>query len=163
MIRPEVQRNIRVWAEPICLAVGLVVLLIYLIGNARVSNAFLFFEVVVCLGLAAWLVNAVVRARLKSGHDATGIVLVDEGRIGHFGPEDGGFVDIDALSRVSVSGTADARVWQLYHDDGPPMTIPAGARDADQLIDFLASLDGVTTLRIASALSGSEIETIWTR
>ena len=163
MIRQSVRSQLRQWAEPIVVFTLIAALTIYLLDHPRVSGAFLGFALLVCAGLGIWLANAVARARLRNSGSGVGIVLVDEGRIGHFGPDSGGFVDIDALSTVRVAGPRNARYWELVHDDGPPMHIRTDARDADQLVDYLASLNGVTPLRIANALNSASPELIWRR
>lgn len=163
MIRPKVRLRLKHWAEPIIVFGVLVAVAVYLLDHPRVSGAFLGLSLLLCAGLAVWLANAIARARLRTTGAGTGIVLVDEGRIGHFGPDSGGFVDIDALAIVRVSGVPGARYWELLHDDGPAMHIPTDARDADQLVDFLASLEGVTPHRVANALNSPETQVIWRR
>lgn len=163
MIRPQISAQLKAWAEPIIIAAVLAGLMLFMLNNQRVSGAFFGLVVLTCAGLAMWLANAIARARLRGSAGGAGIVLLDEGRIGHFGPDTGGFVDIDALSAVRVVGEKGGRYWELLHDDGPPMNIPTDARDADQLVDFLASLDGVTPLRVANALISDAPEVIWRR
>lgn len=109
------------------------------------------------------LYNAVIRARLKTGVDGAGVVLLDEGRVGHFGPDRGGFVELDALRRVTVSGRKGARIWCLEHEDDSPVHIPQSARDADQLVDFLVTLDSVTPARVSRALGSDSEEIVWER
>jgi len=163
LIQDSAGRLIRLWAEPLVAVTLLIMLITFMINDLRVSGWFIALASIVGLALMVWVVNAIARARLRSTSDGKGVVLIDEGRIGHFGPDVGGFVDIDALSRVQVAGATDARTWILTHLDGPPLSIPTRARDADQLVDFLASLDGVSPLRIHAAIASEETETVWQR
>lgn len=161
MIRATAGSALKIWAEPIFVFGILAALIISLLSDTRVSATYLGVFVVICLALIVWGINAVARARLKSNSTGEGVVLLDEGRIGHFGPETGGFVDIDALTSVQLSGPPGKRCWVLSHLDGPPITIPVTARDADQLIDFLVSLDGVSALPISAAIASDKPVELW--
>ena len=163
MIRTGAQQFIRIWIEPAIALFLLTLLAIYLLSGTRISGGFLAICLLVGAGLALWSVNAIARARLTAASDGAGVVLVDEGRIGHFGVESGGFVDIDELQSVRLMGAGKERHWVLLHGNGPDMKIPVSAKDADQLVDFLASLNGMSTLRVSKAVHGTTTETIWER
>lgn len=83
---------------------------------------------------------------------AAGVVEVDERRVGYWGPEAGGFVDLDLLTRLEIdTGSADGPVWILRHEEGPPLRIPLDAQGADRLADLFAALPGVRLETAAAA------------
>jgi len=83
---------------------------------------------------------SLLRERLRAAPEP-GVVLVDEGRVGILGPEGGGFVDLDGLLEVAVTGGPD-RAWRLTAEEAT-IVIPFGARGAEALPDVLAALPGL--------------------
>lgn len=166
-VRPEVAARLKTFAEPIFWGAVLVLLSLALTRLWASAHWGILLVVVVTMcgaGIAAF--NAWLRARLTQRADATGVVLIDEGRIGYFGPEAGGFVEIDALFRVELRGTSlGTKFWVLHHRDGPPLNIPEHAPGAAGLLDSLASLPGLGLAQIARYLgTPSEItRVIWQR
>ena len=55
-------------------------------------------------GVTLWCVAAVQRARVRGHSDGPGMVVIEERRIGYYGPEGGGFIDIDDLVRIELVG-----------------------------------------------------------
>lgn len=98
---------------------------------------------------------ALLRDRLRSAPEP-GVVLVDEGRIGLLGPEAGGFVDLDGLLEVAVTGAPD-RAWRLTGEEGV-LVVPFGALGAETLPDVLAKLPGID---LEAAARGPAV--IWRR
>ena len=142
-LRPELalalqrRRESLVWA--VTLAVGLALMWR---GYARVE------PLVFTAGLGASLVGlallrgARARLRLGSAAAAPGVVVIDEGRIGLFGPQGGGFVDLAALVAVEVAD-GPVRTWVLYAEDGAVLRVPFGATGAERIPDALAALPGL--------------------
>lgn len=98
---------------------------------------------------------ALLRERLRADPEP-GVVLVDEGRIGLMGPEAGGFVDLDGLLEVAVTGAPD-RAWRLTGEEGV-LVVPFGALGAEMLPDVLAKLPGID---LEAAAQGPAV--IWRR
>lgn len=162
MIRDSVRQGMAQYREAIIFA-AIVAVLVWLLIEGRFAGSFYVGVLVVLLTAAGiGFFNALGRGRLRGAAPAEGIVLIDEGRIGHFGPDTGGFVDLDQLTSVVLTGPVAARVWVLRHAGGPDMRIPTGARDADQLVDYLAGL-GVTPLQLRAAVSTGDTVKVWAR
>lgn len=104
-----------------------------------------------CLILVSLLFvrGAVERLRLTRGQDAPGTVLIDERRLGYFGPDTGGFLEADTLCRVALDIRPSEALWHITGEDGDTLTIPVGAEGAAQLHDVFSRLPG---LRLSPAL-----------
>ena len=75
-------------------------------------------------------------------------MVIDEARIAYFGPRDGGFVDLPAITRVEIVSRphvppASPHAWVITAEDGTRLTIPLGAEGADGLFDALSPLPGI--------------------
>lgn len=93
------------------------------------------------------------RARFHRTTAEPGIVKVDEAQIAYFGPDVGGIVDRDALTRVELISSGDGIAhWRLHHQLGPPVAVPLAAEGADKLVDVLMTLPGVDVGAALSAL-----------
>jgi hypothetical protein len=86
------------------------------------------------------------------GGGGPGVVQVVERRIGYFGPLNGGLVDLDAITSLSLDPTEHPRHWVITHEGGPALHIPVNAEGADVLFDTFASLPGLSPGRVASTL-----------
>lgn len=101
---------------------------------------------------AAWGLQALRRIRFAQNIGAPGLVEVDEGQVGYFGPGIGGFVglpDLVELRLVSISGR---RMWRLKQADGQALLLPVDAAGAERLFDAFASLPGMDTQALVAAL-----------
>ena len=92
--------------------------------------------------------GALRRLRLPAGTLAEGVVMIDEARIAYFGPRDGGFVDLPAITRVEIVTRphlppSSPHAWVITAEDGTRLTIPLGAEGADGLVDALSPLPGI--------------------
>lgn len=124
-------------------------------------------------GLAAASVALVAwqRARLGPGGEGPGLVAVAERRIAWFGPEGGGFVDLESLRAVEIRRPgpgelgAAGPVWRLLAEGGGHLDVPASARDAERLADALAPLAGLDWPAAARALAGEgpTVVRVWER
>ncbi|MGF1446345.1 MAG: hypothetical protein ACFBRM_09105 [Pikeienuella sp.] len=122
--------------------------------------------------LGAWALAAWRRTRLaaKAGMQAAGggpgLVRIEEGRIGYYGPETGGFAGLDAISAVAVeTGSGGAiTAWVLRDGSGNRLTIPAGALGADALPDQLTALPGFDAAAVVRAVpSVPGVHIVWRR
>jgi hypothetical protein len=161
IVRQEVAAGFRRWLEPAIwtgtLGFGLALLWR---GYDRLEIVvFVAGMLLTAIGYAL-LRGAIVRLRLRPTAPAPGVVAIDEGRIGHFGPEGGGFVDLPDLVSVSIVGAPGApeRAWHLLAEDGAALWIPFGAVGAEGLIDALSSLPGIDF-----SAADERGATIWTR
>jgi hypothetical protein len=166
-VRPEVAVRLRRWREPVLWA-GLLVLGVWLLWRGYFGQDPLRFAVGLAFTIAGigLLRSAIRRVRLNMAEPGEGVVLVDEARIGFFGPRDGGFVDLPALISVDiVLRRRGGHAWVLSSEDGTRLTIPLGARGAERLYDALSPLPGIDFDAAAAALNapGPGARNIWHR
>lgn len=161
MIRPEVRALARRWREVIA-AAGLAGLGVWVMSGGG--------YVLVPLGIAAvalaggWGLIAFRRIRFLRGVGAPGIVEVDEGQIGYFGPSFGGFVALADLAELRLADHFGSRAWRLKTGDGQILLIPVDAAGADRLHDAFAALPGIDMAALAAALDhGQPTLPLWTR
>lgn len=160
-LRPEVVAGLARWREVIASAAALTIggWLLWLGGWFLMP-----LGVVVCVLAVAWGLIAVRRLRFLRGVAAPGMVEVDEGQIGYFGPTFGGFVALSDLSEVRLSVLHGARHWRLKTTAGEVLLVPVGAAGAEKLYDAFAVLPGIDMARLAAALDrGAETLPLWRR
>jgi hypothetical protein len=149
-IRPEIRAAMFRWREAL---VGAGILLIGFYWSFGVLPGLLSWIGYLALFLGAALFFAgLQRGRARMGGGGPGIVQVVERRIGYFGPLNGGLVDLDAVTSISLDPTEHPRHWVITHEGGPPLHIPVNAEGADVLFDAFASLPGLSPGRVASTL-----------
>lgn len=148
-IRPELAARLRDWREPIVWS-ALLLAGLWLIWQGYRALAPLSFVVGLIAAAAGLglLRDSLRRRRLSLAAPAEGVVLIDEARIGYFGPRDGGFIDLPAITAVEIVTRphvppASAHAWVLTGEDGTRLVIPLGARGADRLFDALSPLPGI--------------------
>ena len=154
-VRSEVTAAL-VRTREVILALGVVAFGVWLtwLGGYVLVPAGLF---VVGIG-AAWGMQALRRLRFAQGVDAPGMVEVDEGQIGYLGPEAGGFVGLPDLVELRFLTISGRRMWRLKQADGQALLVPVDAAGAERLFDAFASLPGMDTQVLVSALD-QRIET----
>jgi len=160
-IRPEILRAIRHYAEPTFYAV---------IGG------FFFWKGIAAAGRGAWLglallvpgalaafaaIGTAERALIarRSARAGPGLVRVHERRITYLGPHGGASVAIDTLVRIDIvvdrfSVFASGARWELMDEEGNLLSIPAGAENAEALLDALGALPGFNNMAVLLALRG---------
>ena len=149
MIRPEVFALIRraheiIWAAAI-MAFGL--WLTWLGGYLLVPAGCLVMALGAFLAVMAWR-----RMRFAQDIHAPGVVEIDEGQIGYLGPTIGGYVSLPELAEVRLITLRGRRLWRLKQTDGQTILIPVDALGADRLFDAFASLPGMDTGALVTAL-----------
>ncbi|MEI4473025.1 hypothetical protein [Frigidibacter sp. MR17.24] len=147
MIRPELAERLTRHREPI--AAGAVMLAGLWIAT-RGGPVFAGLGVLVALAGAALLLPALRRLRFGGG-TAPGIIELDEGRVGYFGPEGGGFVDLAELAEIRAVDLGERRFWRLRTVDGQALLVPMRAEGAERLYDTLAALPGADPAALAAA------------
>ena len=158
-LRPELEDRIRRWREALVWgAVGAAGL--WLAGAGLLGGGLLRLGLGLAVGAVAagLMIAAIRRTRLMGMRAAEGVVTLDEGRIGYFAPQGGGFVDLPTLDHVEITRRATPwgtrSEWHLAPRGGPPLTIPLGARDAALVFDAIAQLPGIDTRAVLQAASG---------
>ncbi|MCX7888871.1 MAG: hypothetical protein N2422_03965 [Rhodobacteraceae bacterium] len=100
----------------------------------------------------AWAVLAWRRARFVRPAEAPGVVEVDEGQIGYYAHDFGGFVALAELSEIRVVEAAGHRAWRLRTAGGEMLTIPLSAAGAERLFEAFSSLPGLDTGALVRAM-----------
>lgn len=161
VLRPEVAAGLVRWREVIASVAALAAggWLIWLGGWLLVPLG----GTVIALALA-WGTIALRRLRFLRGVAAPGMVEVDEGQIGYFGPSFGGFVALAELSEVRLAVLHGARHWRLKTSAGEVLLVPVDAAGAEKLYDAFAVLPGIDMARLTAALDrGAETLPLWRR
>ena len=162
-IRPEVRAIFLRWREAL---IGAAVLLLGLYWSFGVTPGLLTWVGYLALVLGAVLAFAgIQKGRARMGGGGPGVVQVVERRIGYFGPLNGGMVDLDAVTSLSLDPAEHPRHWVITHEGGPALHIPVNAEGADALFDAFASLPGLSPGRMAATLKqeGRKPIVLWRR
>ncbi len=150
-IRPEARENLKRWREAI---IGGAVALLGLYWLVTSFGILRWLSVVIlAIGLAyTWA--GIQRARFRAGHGGLGVVQLDERQITYLAPVGGGFISLDALSKVEIGpDRAGLPVWR-FRAFGEELVIPASAEGTEALFDALAVLKGID-MQAAIRASGS--------
>jgi hypothetical protein len=169
-IRPELAERLRRWQEPIAWgAVLLAGLVMAWRGYRWLSPLPFALGLLLAAAGLGLLLAALRRVRLRAEGREAGVVMIDERRVGYFGPWGGGFIDIDELARVTVWRRADGDeprlAWRLSARDGTLLTIPFGAEGAEALPDALSALPGLDLEAAVAArrAPGEAVVAVWER
>ncbi len=107
------------------------------------------------MAIAALLLRgALLRMRFVRQSHRSGVVLLDERRVGYFGPETGGFFELGELELVELMTYPTGAHWTL-RGGGQELIVPAAAEGADQLFDVFASLPGFPMAHATRLLEGA--------
>ena len=120
----------------------------------------------VAVGVALAAIGAQRALFARGRGEGPGIVQVVEGQVAYFGPHDGGVVALSELSRLELDRAAAPPRWRLHQPGQPVLSIPVTAANAEALFDIFASLPGMRTGRMLSALRGGGEEhrvVIWAK
>jgi hypothetical protein len=161
LIRPEIARRAHRWREVI--AAGLVAMAGLWIAT---RGGWLLGPVgglVMALGAGmGWM--GWRRLRFARAPSAPGVVDIDEGQIGWFGPGIGGFVSLSDLADMGLVTVAGLRCWRFRQTDGQTLLIPVAAQGADRLYDALTALPGIDGASLLAALDrATDTPVIWRR
>ncbi|MCB2111034.1 MAG: hypothetical protein H6895_13765 [Defluviimonas sp.] len=160
-VRPELAARLGRWRE---LAAAAVVALAGF-GLLRLGGyVFVPLGLAVLALAAGWATIAVRRLRFLRAVAAPGVVEVDEGQVGYFGPAFGGFVALADLAELRLTDLHGARQWRLRTQGGEVLLIPVDAAGADKLYDAFSALPGIDMARLADALdAGMATLPLWRR
>ena len=150
MIRPAALAGLRRWRE-VAAAAGFALLGLWLMalgGWILVPLGAMLTALALGLGLLA-----LRRVRFGQAVDAPGVVEVDEGQVGYFGPAAGGYVSLPELQELRLLTLRGRRYWRLKQADGQVLLIPVAASGAERLFDAFATLPGMDTQALVAALA----------
>ncbi len=162
-VRPEAARWLSRWNEVLTgLAVAAFGLWLMSLGGVlMLALGGIVLAVSLGMTLLSWR-----RMRFRMEIDAPGVVSIDEGRISYAGPLMGGGVDLSELVEIEVLDVAgDRRCWRLRQVDRQTLLVPLAAAGADGLYDLFATLPGMDTRALMTALEGdaTTARVIWKR
>lgn len=160
-IRPEIQVALWQWWEVI---VGAGLIAMGLWWSLGVGGLMMFVGVLAAFVGASLIFVGLPRGRFRGTRDGVGSVDFDEGQITYFGPLTGGAVALRDLDELALIRHGQSPHWRLT-GGGDALFIPTGAAGADELFDAFATLPGLRTGRLLSALeeAGAHDTVIWTR
>lgn len=159
LIRPEVQAAFWHWREVIFAALlAAFGLWLGTRGGLLLGTVGLLLGALgLGLGWLGWQ-----RLRFARGPLGPGIVEVDEGQIGWYGPGVGGYVALADLAQIGLITVSGLRVWRFLQSDGQVLLIPTHAQGAGALFDALTALPGLDGAALLAALEAPEdTPTIW--
>ncbi|MCB2116006.1 MAG: hypothetical protein KDE00_06800 [Rhodobacteraceae bacterium] len=161
MIRPELRVRLHRWREVIAAGMALAFGLWVAAQGGLVLTPLGLALAALALG---WGVVALRRLRFQLAVGAPGIVEVDEGQVGYFGPSFGGFVSLSDLAELRLTEFHGKRQWRLRTLDGQVLSVPIDAAGAERLFDAFASLPGIDMAALTAALGhGQATLPLWTR
>jgi hypothetical protein len=104
---------------------------------------------------AVSLIAAAQRMRFAAGSGGPGVVEIDEGAIGYFGPLSGGVVARSEITAVALDRNGKPAHWAISQTGQDDVMIPLTARGADALFDVFAALPGMRTERMLAEMRRS--------
>jgi hypothetical protein len=160
-IRPEVAEALQRWREVIA-ASAVAAVGAWMIWHGGVVLSGLGLAVLAGGAAMGWI--ALRRLRFARGVSGPGVVEIDEGQVGWFGPGIGGFVALAELADLGLVTVAGQRCWRLRQGDGQMLLIPVAARGAEGLYDAFAVLPGLAPTQLIAALDDPrDRPVIWRR
>ncbi|MEL7277477.1 MAG: hypothetical protein AAGK98_13480 [Pseudomonadota bacterium] len=160
-IRPEVSGIIWKYREPI-IWVPVMLSSLWMLMNARG-----FLMIALCAVLyavsTAFLLVSVQRVRFRQATASAGVVVIDERRVGYFGPVTGGSLEMDELGELELIMADNEPQWRLTDKTGQCITVPTAAKGADGLFDLFTALPGFSMDAALRALEArSEVDvSLW--
>ena len=148
--RPEVRALFWRWREVLAAAALAALGLWWALTAAGMT--FWLAALVIVIGLG-WGFAALQRARFAGDGEGPGVVQVRERRLAYFGPLDGGIIDVDDLTELTLDPTSHPDPsWILSGVGGQRIAIPINAAGADDLFDVFAALPGIRTADVLDVL-----------
>ena len=138
MIRPEAAAVLQRWRDAF-IGAALIALGLYWFTKT--------FGLLYWVGAALALIGALIgfaglqRARFSKSQHGAGIVDVTEGQITYFGPDTGGVIALDDITKISLIYYQNQQLWKLEQPAQPALFIPTGATGAERLFDAFTQLD----------------------
>ncbi len=148
-MRPEATATLARWQGVL---ISLAVLASGLLIIWRSFGITFWLGVIIALAGAISLVAALQRLRFAAGAGGPGVVDIDEGAIGYFGPLGGGVIARSEMTALALDRTGKPAHWALSQPDQPDVMIPLTASGADALFDVFAALPGMRTERMLTEM-----------
>lgn len=162
MIRGDALAHILRWREALVGLGAIAVGLWWAVGSYGVMR---WVGVVVAIGGAAILREAVVRLRRPKDGGGAGMVNVTERQITYMSGTGGGAVSADTLAHVAIHRSGNGPpVWHLADTQERRIAVPADAEGAGALFDALAALPGFDESAAVAALRDTSpgARVLWT-
>ena len=99
--------------------------------------------ILIAVAGALSLLAALQRMRFAAGTGGPGMVEIDEGAIGYFGPLNGGVVSRSEMTALALDRTGKPAHWALSQPGQEDVMIPMNAKGVDALFDVFAALPGM--------------------
>jgi hypothetical protein len=99
-----------------------------------------------------WAIVALRRLRFSRPVEAPGVITLDEGQVGYFGPVFGGVLSLDDLVELRIARRDGLVEWRLRGRDGSLLRIPVAALGSERLFDAFSVLPGVDMLDLTRVL-----------
>ncbi|KAA2314580.1 hypothetical protein DL237_07435 [Pseudooceanicola sediminis] len=156
-VRPQARRAITRWREALLGALVAAVGLWWML----ISYGLVFWiSAVILIAGLAMTIAGVQRGRFRTLAGGPGVVRIDEGQIGYFGPFTGGAVALSEITCLTLDPTVTPPLWKLSQIGQPDVLIPLNAEGADGLFDVFAALPGISTSKLVAqvqrAVSGQQ-------
>ncbi len=148
-LRPEAVAALHRWRGVL---VSAAVLVLGLYMALRSFGLIFWLGAVIALAGAVSLIAAAQRMRFAAGSGGPGVVQIDEGAIGYFGPLGGGVVARSEMTALTLDRTGKPAHWVLSQPDQPDVIIPLTAAGADALFDVFAALPSMRTERMLAEM-----------
>lgn len=162
-LRPEMRSWLSRWGEPTGAAIAAVIgLYIFWRGFTRYDLILQAIGAVLLLiGLAAFWA-AYRRSQFARDTAGPGLVDVTERRISFMTASGGGFVDLEAMTRLEIRTSIEfGRVWVLKQTEGATLFVPLNATGGEKLFDAFSVLPGIdASVLIAAVNSDSQNRTV---
>ncbi|SEL27711.1 hypothetical protein SAMN05421666_3333 [Roseovarius nanhaiticus] len=148
-LRPEAVRTLTRWQGILISAAILAVGGVIALGSYGIT---FWLGCAIALGGAVSLIAAAQRMRFAAGTGGPGVVQIDEGAIGYFGPLGGGVIARSEMTSLALDRTGKPAHWALSQPDQDDVMIPLTAAGADALFDVFAALPGMKTERMLAEM-----------
>jgi len=160
--RPEAVAAVMRWREAL-IGLGTAVFGLWLISGPGFLLAVPGYACLACGVALIWM--GIQRGRFRGPDGGSGAVQIDEGQVTYFGPLTGGTVSLREMESLTLDSTMFPAHWRLAQQGQTALLIPVNAAGADGLFDAFATLPGLKTERMLTALKANPRQTIviWQR
>ncbi len=149
LVRPEAMETLSRW-QGVLISLGIVALGTLILLS---SYGLTFWLGCVIAGLGAVsLIAAAQRMRFAAGTGGPGVVQIDEGAIGYFGPLGGGVIARSEMTSLALDRSGKPAHWALSQPGQDDVMIPLTAAGAGALFDVFAALPGMKTEAMLSEM-----------
>ncbi|WP_338050497.1 hypothetical protein [Roseovarius dicentrarchi] len=148
-MRPEAAATLKRWQGAL---ISLGVLAIGVLIAWRSFGITFWLGGFIALAGVISLVAALQRMRFAAGAGGPGVVDIDEGAIGYFGPLGGGVVARSEMTALALDRTGKPAHWAISQPGQDDVMIPLTASGADALFDVFAALPGIRTERMLAEM-----------